>query len=101
FRHLISLDGVAELREFRDGSDFVEIGAGLTLTEISELWDAAPPIFREWLPLFASPLIRNRATLGGNLATASPIGDSAPMLLALDADVRIVGPDGERVIALA
>ena len=41
--------------------------------------------------LFASPLIRNRATLGGNLATASPIGDAAPMLLALDASVHVAG----------
>ena len=45
----------------------------------------APPVFAEWLALFASPPIRNRATLGGNLATASPIGDAAPLLLALDA----------------
>jgi xanthine dehydrogenase small subunit len=46
-------------------------------------------------------LIRNRATLGGNLATASPIGDSAPMLLALDAEVRIASLAGERIVALA
>jgi xanthine dehydrogenase small subunit len=85
FRHLISLDGIPELREFRDTPDMIEIGAGLTLTEIGERWTGAPDLFRDWLRLFASPLIRNRATLGGNLATASPIGDAAPMLLALDA----------------
>jgi xanthine dehydrogenase small subunit len=101
FPHLISLEGVAELREFRDGPDAVEIGAGLTLTEIGEVWREAPAVFREWLALFASPLIRNRATLGGNLATASPIGDSAPLLLALDAEVRIAGVRGERVLPLA
>jgi xanthine dehydrogenase small subunit len=56
---------------------------------------------RDLLPLFASPLIRNRATLGGNLGTASPIGDSPPVLLALDAAVRIAGGDGERVVPLA
>jgi xanthine dehydrogenase small subunit len=104
FPHLISLDGVLELREFRDGPDRVEIGAGLTLTEIGERWTAAPDIFRDWLRLFASPLIRNRATLGGNLATASPIGDAAPMLLALDAEVVIAGLNqgvqGERTIPL-
>jgi xanthine dehydrogenase small subunit len=100
FSHLISLEGVAELREFRDRSDGVEIGAGVTLTEIGELWESPPAVFLEWLPLFASPLLRNRATLGGNLATASPIGDSAPMLLALDAQVRIAGKNGERVIPL-
>jgi xanthine dehydrogenase small subunit len=101
FPHLISLEGVAELREFCDDATFVEIGAGLTLTEIGELWKTAPPVFREWLALFASPLIRNRATLGGNLATASPIGDAAPLLLALDAEVRIVSRSGERIVPLA
>jgi xanthine dehydrogenase small subunit len=101
FPHLISVDAVAELRVFHDGEDYVEIGAGLTLTEIAELWTGAPPVFREWLPLFASPLIRNRATWGGNLSTASPIGDSAPMLLALNASLRIASVDGDRIVPLA
>jgi xanthine dehydrogenase small subunit len=100
FSHLISLDGIPELREFRNAPDAVEIGAGLALTEIDERWTDAPDLFREWLRLFASPLLRNRATLGGNLATASPIGDSAPMLLALDADLTIAGMNGERTIPL-
>jgi xanthine dehydrogenase small subunit len=100
FPHLISLEGVPELREFEDREDCVEIGAGLTLTEIEERWVSMPAFFREWLRLFASPLIRNRATLGGNLATASPIGDSAPLLLAVDAELRICGTTGERVIPL-
>jgi xanthine dehydrogenase small subunit len=100
FPHLISLDGVPELREFHDTHEIVEIGAALTLTEIGERWTAAPPFLRDWLRLFASPLIRNRATLGGNLATASPIGDAAPLLLALDAELRVAGTNGERIIPL-
>jgi xanthine dehydrogenase small subunit len=99
--HLISLESVPELLEFEDGPDATEIGAGLTLTAIGEYWKTAPLVFREWLPLFASTLIRNRATLGGNLATASPIGDAAPMLLALDAEVRIAGAAGERLVPLS
>ncbi|RYD48264.1 MAG: xanthine dehydrogenase, partial [Verrucomicrobiaceae bacterium] len=43
----------------------------------------------------------HRATLGGNLATASPIGDSAPILMALDAVILLVSPEGEREVALA
>ncbi len=100
FPHLISLEGIQELREFCDSSEAVEIGAGLTLSEIGEHWTSAPAVFREWLRLFASPLIRNRATLGGNLATASPIGDAAPLLLSLDAELRIASLTGERTIPL-
>jgi xanthine dehydrogenase small subunit len=100
FPHLISVENLAELCEFSAGRDGVEIGAGLTLTEIAERWTDAPEVFREWLALFASPLIRNRATLGGNLATASPIGDSAPLLLALDTQLCLVSRAGERRIAL-
>ena len=50
---------------------------------------------------FASPPIRNRATLGGNLATASPIGDAAPLLAALGAVVHVAGRDGRREIPLS
>ena len=100
FDALISLEALEELRVFRHSGNEIEIGAGLTLTEISSRWTGAPAVWREWLPLFASPLIRNRATLGGNLATASPIGDGPPLLLALDARVRIAGPHGERTLPL-
>ena len=82
----------------RDGE--VEIGAGLTLSEIEARWVDAPPVMREWFALFASPLIRNRATLGGNLATASPVGDAAPLLLALDAQVNLASREGRRRIPL-
>ncbi len=100
FRHLISLEAVPELREFHEDGASVEIGAALTLTEIEALWTNAPPVLAEWMALFASPLIRNRATLGGNLMTASPIGDSAPLLLALRAEVRLSREGGERVVPL-
>ena len=100
FSHLISLEAMDDLRTFRDGSDGIDIGAGLTLREIEERWLSAPDVIGEWLSLFASPLIRNRATLGGNLATASPIADSAPLLLALDASVSIAGLAGERSVRL-
>ena len=97
---LVSLEGVPELKLFSETADRIEIGAGLTLSEIEERWSAAPDAIRDWFALFASPLIRNRATLGGNLATASPVGDSAPLLLALDAELRIAGSDCIRSVAL-
>jgi xanthine dehydrogenase small subunit len=98
---LISVEGVPELKTISETADAIEIGAGLTLSEIEERWTSPPPAVRGWFELFASPLIRNRATLGGNLATASPVGDAAPLLLALDAEVRIFGPDGARSIPLS
>ena len=76
------------------------IGAGLPLNEISARWRTAPQTFLEWLDLFGSPTIRNRATLGGNLATASAIGDGAPLLLALDASLHLVSAGGRRVVPL-
>jgi len=97
----VSVEAVEELRGFRETAAEVEIGAGLSLSEVAANWRQPPAAFGEWLELFASPLIRNRATLGGNLATASPIGDAAPFLLALDAAVRIAGPQGERRVPLS
>ena len=91
---LVSLEAIEELKEFSIGPDGIRIGAALPLDEIGRRWTDAPDAFREWLGLFASPLIRNRATLGGNLATASPIGDAAPLLLALDAVVHLAGAGG-------
>ena len=98
---LVSVEAIAELHEWSESEAGVRIGAALPLSDIGGLWRNAPRVVHEWLDLFASPPIRNRATLGGNLATASPIGDSAPLLLALDASVHIVGSAGPRVQALA
>ena len=98
---LISIEDLPELCDFHETNDVVRIGAALTLTELEARWPQPPSAVREWVRLFASPLIRNRATLGGNLATASPIGDTAPMLLAFDATLEILGPLGRRNLPLA
>jgi xanthine dehydrogenase small subunit len=99
FPHLISVEALAELRQVRESAEEIEIGAGVTLSEIAQI-GGLPQVWHEWLELFASPLIRNRATLGGNIATASPIGDGPPLLLALDAHVRIAGARGIRTMPL-
>jgi xanthine dehydrogenase small subunit len=99
--HMISLEAIDELRELVEDVASVRIGAALALSDLQRQWTAPPAAFAEWLALFASPSIRNRATLGGNLATASPIGDAAPLLLALDAHIHTAGRDGRRVLPIA
>ncbi|MEO8481470.1 MAG: FAD binding domain-containing protein [Acidobacteriota bacterium] len=98
--HLVDLDAVDELHDSEETAEAVRIGAAVPLAELAARWSSAPAVLAEWLTLFASPLIRNRATLGGNLGTASPIGDSAPLLLVLDASVELAGPRGRRVVPL-
>jgi xanthine dehydrogenase small subunit len=99
--HLVSVEAIAELREFSETAHSITIGAALPLNEIAMQWRTAPEVFLQWQRLFASPPLRNRATLGGNLATASPIGDGAPLLMALDASVALASQRGRRIIPLA
>jgi len=102
--NLISLEALPELRQFALDPAELHIGAGLELAALEEhLAHTCPgllPMFEQLLPLFSSRLIRNRATLGGSLATASPIGDAAPVLLALDATLTLVSAAGARRVPL-
>ncbi|WP_422013027.1 xanthine dehydrogenase small subunit [Roseateles sp.] len=78
---------VAELREIRNESDGLWIGAAATLEDSWAALTAAVPRLRELWLRFASPPVRHAGTLGGNIANGSPIGDGAPALIALGADV--------------
>ncbi|MGW7819570.1 xanthine dehydrogenase small subunit [Streptomyces puniciscabiei] len=98
---VVAIDRLPELRELRVDSDHIEIGAALTLTEIERRLDGDVPLLAQLFPQFASRLIRNSATFGGNLGTGSPIGDSPPVLLALEASVVLADADGEREVPLA
>ena len=97
----IAIERLAELRAFEVGDASIELGAALSLSEVQHRLDGRIPLLDELFPRFASPLIRNRATIGGNLGTASPIGDTSPALLALEARVVLVSAEGEREIDLA
>jgi xanthine dehydrogenase small subunit len=98
---VVAVDRLPELRAFSVGADVVEIGAALTLSEAERLLDGRVPLLDQLWPQFASRLIRNGATLGGNLGTGSPIGDAPPALLALEASVVLAGPASEREVPLA
>ncbi len=78
----------------------LHIGAGVSLeTAWSALASHVPALREIWLR-FASPPVRHAGTLGGNLANGSPIGDSAPVLLALDAELVLRKGDATRVLPL-
>jgi xanthine dehydrogenase small subunit len=98
---IIYIGQVAELRAMSEKDGKLEIGAGVSLNdayaavcrhygqELSEMWQR-----------FASLPIRNAGTLGGNVANGSPIGDSAPWLIALGADIVLRGNGGQRTMPL-
>jgi xanthine dehydrogenase small subunit len=98
---VLAIDRLEELRNLSVDPDWIEIGAALTLTEIERRLEGRVPLLTEMCPQFASRLIRNGATLGGNLGTCSPIGDSPPVLLALGARLVLASVDGEREVELA
>lgn len=98
---VVCLHRVAELNGWRrDGAEVV-LGAGITFTQLMD------PQLRDLLPGLAqasrtvgSPQIRNAGTLGGNLGTASPAGDSLPVLAALDATIVVASRQGRRSLKL-
>jgi xanthine dehydrogenase small subunit len=86
---LLYLGQVAELRQVQDQGAFWRIGAQVSLTRVQALVTQAYPDFAEVLRRFGSPPIRSTATLAGNIANGSPIGDSMPCLLALGATLLL------------
>ncbi len=101
FPCLVSTDAVPELTRITRTDAEWRIGGSATLTAVEEALGGEYPSLAKMLKVFAARQIRNRATLGGNLATASPIGDSAPVLLSLDADLILLSSKGERKVALS
>jgi len=89
---LLDISRLPELRTWRMEDGHLFLGAGVTYTRIIHELDAIPPLVQASRSV-GSPQIRNRGTVGGNLATASPAGDALPVLAAHDADV-IVGRAG-------
>ncbi len=99
---VVALRNVTELRTWRHDRDQVVLGAGLTYTDLlgDELGELVPALAQAARTV-GSPQIRNAGTIGGNLATASPAGDTLPVLAALDATIDLVGPDGHRSLLLS
>jgi CO/xanthine dehydrogenase FAD-binding subunit len=97
---MLDLTGLAELREWTDEGDSVRIGSGVPYARITAELATVLPGLAAAARTVGSPQIRNRGTLGGNLATASPAGDGHPPLLATGATVEAVSVDGVRTIPI-
>lgn len=100
---LIDLSQISELKFIKEDEGRIKIGSGTTFSQIGEssLIREKARCLSQAASQVGSTQIRNRATLGGNVANASPAGDSLPVLLALEAWVRIQGPQGSRRISFA
>jgi CO/xanthine dehydrogenase FAD-binding subunit len=93
----MSLRRLQELGEL-DHDRLVRCGARVTYTRM--LAELSDPVMRQAARTVGSPQIRNAGTLGGNLGTCSPAGDTLPALAALDATVVLASPAGERRVPL-
>lgn len=92
---------VAELKRLEVSDTHLEVGAAVNLTDAMPAIVNLYPHLEELLLRFASPPIRNAATLGGNVANGSPIGDTMPALLALDATLVLQRAGASRELLLA
>lgn len=100
-KKLLSLHLIPELYSITFNQNIIHLGARVTLNEFRHFMKNKIPEVAKFFDIFASPQIKNMATIIGNIANASPIGDSAPVLLALDAQVEIKSLGNSRVIPLA
>ena len=94
---LVDISELEDLTGIKTEDSYITIGSATTIAEI-----AASPVIGEHCPILATaakqlgnPLTRNRATIGGNLANASPCADTAPPLLALEAEIHITSAEGQ------
>lgn len=99
---LIDITKIKELKKIEDDGEYITIGAGVTFTEIVE-----NPLFQGNLHglykacrMVGSPQIRNKGTIGGNIANGSAAADSVPPLIALGSIVKLISIDGVREIPL-
>lgn len=97
---IIDLSAIDELKISIDSDNELRIGSGVVINDVRKLVKKDFEALYEMLNVFASNQIRNFATLGGNLGTASPIGDTLPVLMAYDGKVELTSLNGNRIISI-
>ena len=98
---IIMLGAVDQLNFFTTTANELRVGAGLCLTEFRQKIIALCPELEALLVRFGGTQVRNQATIGGNFANASPVGDLPPVFIALDASVIVQSTRGERTVTAA
>ncbi len=97
---IVDLSDVGEIKQIAKTANNLVIGAGVTLNDAMPFLEKDFPALNAMLNVFASRQIRNVATFGGNLGTASPIGDTLPVLMAYGAAVTLAHRGGTREVPL-
>jgi aerobic carbon-monoxide dehydrogenase medium subunit len=102
-RHLVDINGIPDLAHIREADGFLRIGALAREADLeeSEIVRTRYPLLHDTCAVIADPLVRNLATVGGNLAHGDPANDHPATMLALDAEVIAADPRGERRIPVA
>jgi len=93
------LHRVPELRQITQDDHYLRLGAACTFTQVSD-HPATPPILKAAIARIAAPAIRNLGTVGGNIGNGSAKADSVLIFFALDAKLRLMNADGERIIPI-
>jgi CO/xanthine dehydrogenase FAD-binding subunit len=93
------LHKISELKEMREDSETLYLGAGCTFTELLES-DQTPALLKEALALIAAPAIRNEGTIGGNIGNGSAKADSALIFFVTDSLLRLASSEGERLVPI-
>ncbi|PCH94181.1 MAG: xanthine dehydrogenase small subunit [Bacteroidetes bacterium] len=97
---IIDIGDVSELKTIGANKNYYKLGAGASLEAIKTFCKTKVPALYKMLAVFGSKQIRQLATLGGNLGSASPIGDTTPVLIALRAIIVVEGKNGSRKIPM-
>ncbi|MDP2442180.1 MAG: xanthine dehydrogenase family protein subunit M [Hydrogenophaga sp.] len=99
--HLIDINRIPELRGIRDNGHTVVIGAMTTENELinSPVVQAKLPLLAEAAQLIADPQVRNRGTIGGDIAHGDPGNDHPALSIAIEASFVLEGPNGRRTVA--
>lgn len=99
---LIDINGLSDLSYIREENGYLAIGAMARESDLdhSELIHQKYPLLADTAKVIADPLVRNMATVGGNLAHADPANDHPATMLAYNAQIVAEGPDGERTIPI-